>query len=293
MPASARPRSDARRGRRPAPRLVPARHRRLLGRGRAGGRRPRGRRPTVLLAVDPTPEVAREAVDWGADLLVTHHPLFLSRRARRRRHHAQGPHACTPCCGRLRAADRPHQRRPGRRRGLGVAGPRAGPHRPGPDPPGGGRGAARAPAGSAPWRPPRCAPSPSTSPRAAGAPRTACGCPATPTGPYAAWRCAAEPATSCSTGSSGRTPTSTSPATCGTTARGGVPRARRARPGRRRPLGGGVDLAAGGAGPARGALGDRVEARVSTRAPIPGSSGSTRGPPPSSTSQHSPIRGER
>lgn len=32
----------------------------------------------VLLAVDPAPEVAREAVDWGADLLVTHHPLFLS-----------------------------------------------------------------------------------------------------------------------------------------------------------------------------------------------------------------------
>lgn len=32
----------------------------------------------VLLAVDPTLEVAREAVEWGADLLVTHHPLFLS-----------------------------------------------------------------------------------------------------------------------------------------------------------------------------------------------------------------------
>jgi dinuclear metal center YbgI/SA1388 family protein len=32
----------------------------------------------VLLAVDPTVEVAREAVAWGADLLVTHHPLFLT-----------------------------------------------------------------------------------------------------------------------------------------------------------------------------------------------------------------------
>jgi dinuclear metal center YbgI/SA1388 family protein len=31
----------------------------------------------VLFAVDPTPEVAREAVDTGASLLVTHHPLFL------------------------------------------------------------------------------------------------------------------------------------------------------------------------------------------------------------------------
>jgi dinuclear metal center YbgI/SA1388 family protein len=32
----------------------------------------------VLFAVDPTLEVAREAAEWGADLLVVHHPLFLS-----------------------------------------------------------------------------------------------------------------------------------------------------------------------------------------------------------------------
>ncbi|KQY51680.1 Nif3-like dinuclear metal center hexameric protein [Nocardioides sp. Root140] len=31
----------------------------------------------VMFAVDPTPEVAKEAVAWGADLLVVHHPLFL------------------------------------------------------------------------------------------------------------------------------------------------------------------------------------------------------------------------
>jgi dinuclear metal center YbgI/SA1388 family protein len=31
----------------------------------------------VLLAVDPAPEVAEEAAQWGADLLVVHHPLFL------------------------------------------------------------------------------------------------------------------------------------------------------------------------------------------------------------------------
>lgn len=31
----------------------------------------------VMFAVDPTIEVAREAVEWGADLLVVHHPLFL------------------------------------------------------------------------------------------------------------------------------------------------------------------------------------------------------------------------
>jgi len=31
----------------------------------------------ILLAVDPAPEVAAEAAAWDADLLVTHHPLFL------------------------------------------------------------------------------------------------------------------------------------------------------------------------------------------------------------------------
>ncbi|MBS41621.1 MAG: Nif3-like dinuclear metal center hexameric protein [Nocardioides sp.] len=31
----------------------------------------------VMLAVDPTPAVAAEAVAWGADLLLVHHPLFL------------------------------------------------------------------------------------------------------------------------------------------------------------------------------------------------------------------------
>jgi dinuclear metal center YbgI/SA1388 family protein len=32
----------------------------------------------VLCAVDPTLEVAREAAEWGADLLLVHHPLFLT-----------------------------------------------------------------------------------------------------------------------------------------------------------------------------------------------------------------------
>ena len=31
----------------------------------------------VLVALDCTPTTAQEAVDWGADLLLTHHPLFL------------------------------------------------------------------------------------------------------------------------------------------------------------------------------------------------------------------------
>ena len=32
----------------------------------------------VMFAVDPTLDVAREAVEWGADLLVVHHPLLLT-----------------------------------------------------------------------------------------------------------------------------------------------------------------------------------------------------------------------
>lgn len=31
----------------------------------------------VLFAVDPVAAVAQEALDWGADLIVTHHPLYL------------------------------------------------------------------------------------------------------------------------------------------------------------------------------------------------------------------------
>ena len=33
---------------------------------------------SVMFAVDPAPEVVREAQDWGADLLVVHHPLLLT-----------------------------------------------------------------------------------------------------------------------------------------------------------------------------------------------------------------------
>ncbi|HET9760400.1 MAG TPA: Nif3-like dinuclear metal center hexameric protein, partial [Nocardioidaceae bacterium] len=32
----------------------------------------------VLFAVDPAPAVVTEAVEWGADLLVVHHPLLLT-----------------------------------------------------------------------------------------------------------------------------------------------------------------------------------------------------------------------
>ncbi len=42
----------------------------------------------VLLAVDPSPAVAQEAAEWGADLVVVHHPLFL--------HGVHGVAATTP-----------------------------------------------------------------------------------------------------------------------------------------------------------------------------------------------------
>src|SRR4051794_27328332 len=32
----------------------------------------------VLFAVDPAPPVVAEAIEWGADLLVCHHPLLLT-----------------------------------------------------------------------------------------------------------------------------------------------------------------------------------------------------------------------
>ena len=38
---------------------------------------PRALVQRVLLAVDPAPSVVDEAIDWGADLLLTHHPLLL------------------------------------------------------------------------------------------------------------------------------------------------------------------------------------------------------------------------
>lgn len=38
---------------------------------------PEARVEKVMFAIDPTPQVAAEAADWGADLLVVHHPLFL------------------------------------------------------------------------------------------------------------------------------------------------------------------------------------------------------------------------
>jgi len=39
--------------------------------------RPEAEVRRILLAVDPAPEVAAEAAAWDADLLLTHHPLFL------------------------------------------------------------------------------------------------------------------------------------------------------------------------------------------------------------------------
>ena len=75
--ALASPRAHAELDRRPAARLVPARDRGLVGRGRAGRGRPGQDVGKVMFAVDPAPAVAQEAAEWGADLLVVHHPLFL------------------------------------------------------------------------------------------------------------------------------------------------------------------------------------------------------------------------
>ena len=83
-----------------------------------------------MFAVDPTVEVAREAVEWGADLLVVHHPLFLTPVSSVAADDAQGAHPAHPDRRWLRAADRPHQRRPGGLRRLGVARPGARAHRP-------------------------------------------------------------------------------------------------------------------------------------------------------------------
>ena len=50
----------------------------VVGLGRTGVRRPRRRRSSkVLFAVDATAEVVDEALEWGAQLLVAHHPLLL------------------------------------------------------------------------------------------------------------------------------------------------------------------------------------------------------------------------
>ena len=74
-----------------------------------------------MFAVDPVLPVAQEAAEWGAQLLVVHHPLFLKGvhgvAGRRRR---AGPSGASG--RRLRAPDRAHERRPGGGRGLGGTG---------------------------------------------------------------------------------------------------------------------------------------------------------------------------
>ena len=76
----------------------------------------------VLLAVDPVQAVIDEAVAWGADLLVTHHPLLLRGVHSVADHAPQGPRRDRARPGRCRAARRAHQRRrrrPGRLRRAG------------------------------------------------------------------------------------------------------------------------------------------------------------------------------
>ena len=88
-----------------------------LGRRRAWCRAtPRRRWTRCCSRSTRTPRWRDEAAAWGADLLVVHHPLFLKP--------VHGVAATTPKgrtlhtpLGRVRAADGPHQRRPGGRRG--------------------------------------------------------------------------------------------------------------------------------------------------------------------------------
>ena len=82
----------------------------------AGVRRPRADK--VMFAVDPTLAVAREADEWGADLLVVHHPLFLKPVHGFAATTPKGRTIATLVGAGVRAADRAHQRRPGGRRRL-------------------------------------------------------------------------------------------------------------------------------------------------------------------------------
>ncbi len=70
----------------------------------------------VMFAVDPTLEVIEEAVGWGADLLITHHPLLLKGVTSVAADH--GERAGHPPADRVRnrLVDRPHQRGLRRRR---------------------------------------------------------------------------------------------------------------------------------------------------------------------------------
>ena len=72
----------------------------------------------ILLAVDPVEATVDEALQIGADLLITHHPLFLTRRARRSGQRPEGAARAPPDRWRMRAVRRPHERR---RRRPGVS----------------------------------------------------------------------------------------------------------------------------------------------------------------------------
>lgn len=66
----------------------------------------------VLFAVDPVQDIVDEAVKLDADLLVTHHPLYLRGTTTVAAGDLQGPCRAHADQERHRAARRPHQRRP-------------------------------------------------------------------------------------------------------------------------------------------------------------------------------------
>ncbi len=79
----------------------------------------------ILLAVDPVGPVAREAADWDADLLLTHHPLFLRGVHGVAESTPKGRTLATLTRAGYRPLVRPHERRPRHARGVRRAGPRA------------------------------------------------------------------------------------------------------------------------------------------------------------------------
>ena len=122
--------AEPERRRRPAPRLVPPGAPPTPG-TRSGWSRatrtPRSRK--VLFAVDPTPRGRAGGRRRGAPTCCWSTTRCSSRPCTASRPRPPRAARSTPCSRRLRAADRPHQRRPGGRRGLRGDGRRARPDR--------------------------------------------------------------------------------------------------------------------------------------------------------------------
>ena len=63
---------------------------------------------TILVALDPFEDVVREAVDIGADLILTHHPLIFHSADRASHRRPLRPYQSGYCPGRSWASTGPH-----------------------------------------------------------------------------------------------------------------------------------------------------------------------------------------